>query len=397
MQPLFSVAPERESLLLRFDALELLKMEETPQGYLAGFARAARIGVQAYTQADGTIVNEFRPPEEVFAADAQLSFRNLPVTNEHPTVPVSSANAKELSVGHVGEAIRVDGSWLILPITVMDADVIKQINAGKNQLSCGYDLEIDETPGTYAGESYDRIQRKIRGNHVAIVADARAGNQARLNLDSADAVAVYTSQEDDIAMPKPGQVTRKDGNEEPVKDNEEPEAKPNKDAEGMEKLQKDNESLKAKLADMKEKYDELKGKMDEATEKKDEEEEKKDRSDDVSKRVALVVAATKAGVRDDAADLAKLDERSLMIKVLTTDGTDPKRFDGESDTYVKARYDVRMEDAKRRNDNLKSNLDNLSPAGTREDGNGQAIDINKLRKDHEDHLRNAHLITKAGA
>ena len=40
------------------------------------------------------------------------------------------------------------------------------------------------------GMGYDFIQRNIRANHVAIVDRARAGDSARIRLDSADAVLV---------------------------------------------------------------------------------------------------------------------------------------------------------------------------------------------------------------
>ena len=44
-------------------------------------------------------------------------------------------------------------------------------------------MEPDETPGEWNGQPYDVIQRNIRINHLALVANARAGDSARLNLD----------------------------------------------------------------------------------------------------------------------------------------------------------------------------------------------------------------------
>ena len=43
-----------------------------------------------------------------------------------------------------------------------------------------------EEPGEYEGEHYDAIQTNIVINHLAIVASARAGEQARLNIDGKD-------------------------------------------------------------------------------------------------------------------------------------------------------------------------------------------------------------------
>lgn len=52
------------------------------------------------------------------------------------------------------------------------------------ELSLGYDLVLDETPGEWNGQPYDAIQTEIVINHLAIVREARAGEQARLNIDS---------------------------------------------------------------------------------------------------------------------------------------------------------------------------------------------------------------------
>lgn len=41
-------------------------------------------------------------------------------------------------------------------------------------------------PGEWNGEPYDAIQTNIRVNHLALVAVARAGDDARLNMDSQD-------------------------------------------------------------------------------------------------------------------------------------------------------------------------------------------------------------------
>ena len=63
---------------------------------------------------------------------------------------------------------------------IHDADVLKR---GLRELSLGYDCDLEENPGTWNGMPYDCIQRNIRINHLAIVDEARAGHQTRLNLD----------------------------------------------------------------------------------------------------------------------------------------------------------------------------------------------------------------------
>src|SRR5690554_6887451 len=133
-----------------------IRMASTPEGYLTGEARVARIGIQAYQSGDGGIRREYRPPSEVYAADAMSSFRNIPVTLNRPQERlVSAENAKRLSVGFIGENIRVDGDWLVMPITVTDAETIQRIEGGIVELSAGYTSEVVERIGEYEGQRFD--------------------------------------------------------------------------------------------------------------------------------------------------------------------------------------------------------------------------------------------------
>ena len=69
-------------------------------------------------------------------------------------------------------------------IVIHDTDSMK--SAGLKELSLGYNLDLDETPGVWNGQRYDAVQKNIRINHLALVREARAGEQARLNLDGRD-------------------------------------------------------------------------------------------------------------------------------------------------------------------------------------------------------------------
>ena len=61
-----------------------------------------------------------------------------------------------------------DGDLLAATLYVQDADLIRQVQDGtRRELSAGYQVDVDETPGEVDGERFDRIQRNIRGNHVA--------------------------------------------------------------------------------------------------------------------------------------------------------------------------------------------------------------------------------------
>jgi hypothetical protein len=102
---------------------------------------------------------------------------------------VDTSNVKQLAVGYVGDTILQDGEFVKAnTVTVYDEPTIMEAEAGKVELSCGYECELEEAPGVYNGEQYDVRQRNIVYNHVAIVDEGRAGAQVRLRLDSNDAI-----------------------------------------------------------------------------------------------------------------------------------------------------------------------------------------------------------------
>lgn len=188
----------------RFDRAGLGRAARLDNGFLRAPARLSRVGVFTYAKADGTTIRELRTPEEVFAQDAIDSFALVPLTDDHPSEPVTADNAKRLSVGSVGEP-KQDGKFLSATIMVTDSAVVEKINSGKQELSCGYFCDLEPAaPGALwldaeTGQSipYNFIQRNIRGNHVAVVAKGRAGAEVRVQLDSADAIQIDVEPKED--------------------------------------------------------------------------------------------------------------------------------------------------------------------------------------------------------
>jgi hypothetical protein len=168
--------------------------QRLPNGWLRVEGRISRVGIQEYQDADGRTHFEFRPPEEVFDPESMRSFEMVPMTNTHPTQLLDAQSARMHSVGSVGQDLRRDGDWLAAPLMITDAMAIAAAERGRAELSCGYECELDPTPGVYQGQRYDSIQRRIRGNHVALVDEARAGHDARLRLDGSDAAMVAFPQ-----------------------------------------------------------------------------------------------------------------------------------------------------------------------------------------------------------
>ncbi len=179
----------------RFDyvsAGQLRKPVRMDNGWLKTEGRIARVGIQEYRDSTGEIKRELRLPEEVFDRESLDSFQQLPVTNQHPPEMLNSANAKKYTVGNLGENIRKDGDFVVASILLHDADAIAAAEAGRSQLSNGYSCSLDGTQDrelTARWGKYDFIQRNIRGNHCAMVDFARAGNEARMRLDSGDAIS----------------------------------------------------------------------------------------------------------------------------------------------------------------------------------------------------------------
>lgn len=178
----------------RFDASQV---QYTSQGYLRVPGAITSVGVFPYQRADGSIIHELRPADEVFKADSLASFQSLPITNNHPSVMLDSVNTKQYQVGYGAENIVREDTVGLNTLTVTDAASIADIKAGRRRdISPGYFVKLDMTPGMWnpktgeygphikVGIHYDAIQREIHGNHIAIVDHGRQGKNVALRLDS---------------------------------------------------------------------------------------------------------------------------------------------------------------------------------------------------------------------
>lgn len=153
---------------------------KTPEGYLVcKDCIIARTGKQTYLKSelygvsdDGDqYVEVDRKPSQVFDEKTLASFEGKPLTIDHPDVSVSPENYKNLSVGNVHNVHRGDFNGqdvMYADITVYDAEAIGLIENGEmEELSCGYDCDITDGPNPE--------QINIRGNHVALCEQGRAG------------------------------------------------------------------------------------------------------------------------------------------------------------------------------------------------------------------------------
>lgn len=175
---------------VRYDAAALGQATRTPQGFLRAPARLTRTGVLVYRRTDGTTIRELRRPEQVFAPASLATLHDAPVTDLHPGVMVTPANARELSLGHVSTAsVRQDGRFVAGELVLTDAGMIGAVEAKKRrEVSLGYNCKIIPGGGTYEGERYDQEQVDIVYNHVALgpAKWGRAGSEVALRLDGAE-------------------------------------------------------------------------------------------------------------------------------------------------------------------------------------------------------------------
>ncbi len=162
---------------------------ETGEGFLiCKNVPIARAGTQEYlgremglfgADAD-RIIAVSRSPDEVFSEAALASFEGKPVTNDHPPGLIGPDDVKNYEMGHAQNIRKGSGEWsdyMIADLHIHDRDLINAIQNGKREISCGYECDyVRNEDGTYS-------QKKIRGNHVAVVERGRAGKRAAI-LDS---------------------------------------------------------------------------------------------------------------------------------------------------------------------------------------------------------------------
>lgn len=373
-------------LVQRFDAVELRldKAEHLDNGWLRVPATISRVGVFEYFTADGKVVREYRPPEEVLDAASIASFEAVPLTNDHPPLRLDAANASSYSKGSVG-SVHAASAQLDGTVLITDATAVALAKAGKRQLSPGYTVILDPTPGvTPSGEKYDAVQRRIRGNHVALVQDGRQGPQVALRMDTGAAMARSLAPED-LTMDddtdtrgdaKTIKATIGDSELELSKD----------EASAIKKLLKDMRSGKPRgdSATLESENAQLKGRLD-ALESSIAQ-ERADAARRIDARVELVATARRV-IGDSYKADGKTDADVMADVVLHVDASAKDAIEAhKADAgYIRGRYDVACTEAARRQDKGQALLDAASRAtGSAPTADGAAAAKAKAETDRKD-------------
>lgn len=182
----------------RLDSISLDKTYYTEEGYLVDHPIVTTCGIFEYKNEDGSTRRELRLPENVFNEKSLESYKGKPIIITHDAGEVDKENVRREQIGTIMSAGYPDGDNVRCEIIIHDTNALKK--CGLKELSLGYSLDTDDTPGVWKGEKYDCIQKNIEINHLALVGEARAGEAARLNIDSKD---------DDKTILKGGKISMK--------------------------------------------------------------------------------------------------------------------------------------------------------------------------------------------
>lgn len=103
------------------------------------------------------------------------TFNGLPLLLHHHPESADEPQ-KEYRVGSVGTSAEWNAPYIDNVLSITDKVGIKAVKDGVcRQISSAYQYDPDFTKGEFEGKPYDFIMRNIRGNHVALVEEGRAG------------------------------------------------------------------------------------------------------------------------------------------------------------------------------------------------------------------------------
>lgn len=320
-------------MAFRCDTAPISRTERTPAGGLRVPAVVARECVLTYPWG-----REFVPRSTLEASLSQLS-PALPVTLRHPASRrVDTSNWQAEAAGNAGSDARMEGDAQSVTLYVQRADAVQAVESGKfRQLSMGYDVTLDPTPGIAPnGERYDAIQTARTYNHIALVSTARGGSTLALRLDEAgDAIIEQLDPaptgEEILDMKK---KIRIDGVEYEI---EAPESffqayeiSETKRADALKAVTSRADAAEGERDGLKTKLAEEKARADAASDPARIDERVKARSE-------LEAAARK--VLGEKADLAGKTDRQIMEMVVRTD--EKEDFSKRSDDYIRGAFEIR--------------------------------------------------------
>jgi hypothetical protein len=333
------------------DRVQLGKRVTDANGFVSVPAVITMVGIQQYHVTElmrdeslkphlkdkSGLVNVFRPPETVFNPLTIDSFKNLPVTVQHPDGGVSTTSAKFVSSGHIGSDVdKIDSDRLGATIHLHDADAI-DISRG-SETSAGYDCPVIYDSGEHEGTPYDfRFDGPMIGNHLALVPAGRCGEKVKvldkqMEIEEMDKDQIVKLVEDKVKETLEASV-------------------PAAIADAISKIDIGKQVTDAVAAA----NEQAKKDADEAAEQKKLDDQKKaDAAKQMQDRVVL--HAKLSQILDEDYDESKTDHELMVLAV----GDTVEDADSKSDEYLTEKVD---EIAKQRKDAANLNADSMADSG----------------------------------
>ena len=390
------------------------KFEKTPEGFLKGRAVICSTGIYEYRRADGSIVKELRLPEEVFAPAFLESLKLKPVTLGHPDEMVTVDNVQKYQKGTLGDNpsspggtegkpnmageqagyqfYNTDMYHVAIDMIIHDADTIRAVEDGTDELSVGYTCDLEQaTPGArFLGQTYDYVQRNLKCNHVAVVPKGRAGDAARIRLDSDDAILVDASEHVDVNT---------GGNNMPdLKSFKIDGVEYQAEARVLEELHTTSvkaDGLQTSLDALTTEKTQLQAKCDSEKDRADAAEAKVKELEAKKMDQAVIDAAVARKLRIlDAARVAEVEVTDGMAEVDIQKAVIMKVFpkavlDGKDAVYIDARFDSAIE-AKAIEAEGDADAETRKLKGDGHVDGDEVVDASKAREKYVENLRNAH-------
>jgi 8-oxo-dGTP pyrophosphatase MutT (NUDIX family) len=284
------------------------------------------------------IYNVYRPAEE-FTPETLESFKLIPIVDDHTMLGPQESGlmpAEEKGVhGTTGEQVVFEDNILYAPLRIFSETLSKMIESGRTALSLGYRCIYEKASGIFNGQTYDYIQRNLRGNHLALVDAARcdvavldnhmAFDHFDLALDNAKEKTMADENkkeelEDRLKKAEDWIAGRmaKDAEEEKTKEDEKKKAEDEAAKEKEAKDVEEKEKTEKEAADKKARDEMTEEEKKKADEKKAEDEDKEKKSAMDAAEIKRLDAEVKA-MKSAMDSLAKVTHKSLLNEVSRRD------------------------------------------------------------------------------
>lgn len=385
--------------------------ESPSDGAIIVPVRMAQVGVRSYfyENSDTWEIEEVREaflPSELFREETLESLKGLLITHYHPWSMLNKDNWDYYSKGvSIGEPTVEDNQYITMDVKIFDETLQAYVLSGIHDgCSVGYEQIFVPEPGNINGENYDGYNSQIIFNHLAFCAreDARGGEDLGVKTDmkhvpNLSKVSIDSRFNIKMDTIKKAQKIRRDSNNQGgsqmakvkiggkefevdsavasrIDTLEVFEASANSNSEALKTLRADVAERDQKLKDLQAKCDTAAGErdaykadLDKANEQVNGMKAKMDTmlsAEDVEKKVELAGKVSKITGKDED---FKMDSKDLHLAALKA-GYPEESFEGRTDSYIEARFDVLYE---------KFNKEGFPTNVVLEEGAGREDTVNK--------------------